>query len=99
MSVNIFSFGLFAILIAGSSIAMAHGPIASQASTAIHRSVEAFLRDESEAVQKTFQAISSTVIGDERFKVEITLTEKRKMTYTCGLDASVKPVKWGCKKD
>lgn len=83
----------------GSNAAWAHGPVAEQASKALTRVTTQFLADESKETHEAFEAASVKLIGYERFSVEMSLKGGGKRTYTCGLDETVKPVKWGCKKN
>ncbi len=82
-----------------SSTTWAHGPVAEQASKAIQKVTAQFLAEEKPALQDKFQSVSSTRIGDERFSVKVHLKDQAQaIEYICGLDETVKPVKWGCKK-
>lgn len=76
----------------------AHGPVAEQASKAIQKTTVLFLGQEKPETHAKFESISATLVGDEKFWVKISLKEGALLEYECGLDTSVKPVKWGCKK-
>lgn len=88
---------IFALLLAAP--AWAHGPVAEQASKALTRVTTQFLADESKETQDAFESATVKLIGYERFAVEMGLKGGGKRAYTCGLDETVKPVKWGCKKN
>jgi hypothetical protein len=75
----------------------AHGPVAKQASTAIIRSVDLFLKSEKPDIKELFQSVSAKLIGEETFLVQITLKDTRAYTYECGLDKTGK--KWGCRRN
>lgn len=85
---------LFSALI--STQAFAHGPVASQASTAVAKATALFLQQSPE-IQDKFQSVSSAVIGEERFNVVMKLNDGAEFAYVCGLDETTTPISWGCK--
>lgn len=87
---------LVALLLIPSST-WAHGPVAQQASKAVEKSVALYLQEANRDDDK-FKSVSAVMIGDERFEVQIARQDAATVSYECGLDTKVKPVKWGCKK-
>lgn len=82
-------------LILGSQ-AFAHGPVASQASTAVTKATALFLNEEA---HDDFQSVFCRVVGDERFSVEFALKDGSIVSYGCGLDETTTPISWGCRKN
>ena len=84
-------------LIVSGSFAFAHGPIAHQASEAVESASKVFLATQPKEVSKQFGSIFAEVSGIERFKVEITLSDKTtKFSYDCAENELVSPEVWEC---
>lgn len=81
------------------ALAQAHGPVPKQASFAVNKVAEQFLKEESKENIGKFAGISAKVAGDEIFEVQVTLKGGSKLDYRCGLDTEMKPPKWGCRKN
>ncbi len=77
----------------------AHGPVSQQAMVAVQRVQTQFEKDEAQDTRNSFSSISAQVSGEEQFVVTVVLKNGQpNLVYHCGLDTTVKPVKWGCKK-
>ncbi len=88
---------LFLILCSLSPLALAHGPIAEQASHAVDSATEVFLKSQPKDVQRRFYSVLATLAGHEKFEVFVTLNDKTTtFKYECTENELVDPVVWEC---